>query len=106
MIKLGAVPDNMTEAETAAYIELMQKQNPEIKAGTLNIRLFNDDEVDLELIPETVKFQRIRRITGYLVGTLDRFNNAKYSEVGDRVKHDMSAQIDNAEHSESGLLSE
>ncbi len=32
-------------------------------------------------------FERIRRITGYLVGTLDRFNNAKRSEVGDRVKH-------------------
>lgn len=34
-----------------------------------------------------VKFDRIRRITGYLVGTLDRFNNAKRSEVMDRVKH-------------------
>ena len=35
-----------------------------------------------------VKFERIRRITGYLVGTLDRFNNAKRTEVNDRVKHD------------------
>ncbi len=34
-----------------------------------------------------VGFERIRRITGYLVGTLDRFNNAKRSEVKDRVKH-------------------
>lgn len=33
------------------------------------------------------KFERIRRITGYLVGTLDRFNNAKRAEVEDRVKH-------------------
>lgn len=33
------------------------------------------------------KIERIRRITGYLVGTLDRFNNAKRSEVEDRVKH-------------------
>ena len=32
-------------------------------------------------------FERIRRITGYLVGTLDRFNNAKRKEEGDRVKH-------------------
>ncbi len=32
-------------------------------------------------------FERIRRITGYLVGTLDRFNNAKRAEVDDRVKH-------------------
>ena len=33
------------------------------------------------------KFERIRRITGYLVGTLDRFNDAKTAEVKDRVKH-------------------
>ncbi|WP_376748852.1 anaerobic ribonucleoside triphosphate reductase [Anaerospora hongkongensis] len=32
-------------------------------------------------------FERIRRITGYLVGTLERFNNAKRAEVRDRVKH-------------------
>ena len=34
-------------------------------------------------------FERIRRITGYLVGTLDRFNNAKRSEEHDRVKHSL-----------------
>lgn len=34
-----------------------------------------------------IKFERIRRITGYLVGTLDRFNNAKKAEVKDRVTH-------------------
>ncbi len=32
-------------------------------------------------------FERTRRITGYLVGTLDRFNNAKQAEERDRVKH-------------------
>ena len=40
------------------------------------------DEKDSE-----IKFERIRRITGYLVGTVDRFNNAKQAEVRDRVKH-------------------
>lgn len=34
-----------------------------------------------------VPFERIRRITGYLVGTVDRFNNAKRAEEKDRVKH-------------------
>lgn len=34
-----------------------------------------------------VKFERIRRITGYLVGTIDRFNDGKAAEVKDRVKH-------------------
>lgn len=34
-----------------------------------------------------VGFERIRRITGYLVGTTDHFNNAKRAEERDRVKH-------------------
>lgn len=33
------------------------------------------------------KFERLRRITGYLVGTVDRWNNGKKSELGDRVNH-------------------
>ncbi len=39
------------------------------------------------MVGHGVKFERIRRITGYLVGTLDRFNNAKRAEERDRVKH-------------------
>ena len=44
-------------------------------------------EAKTRLIGEGVKFQRVRRITGYLVGTLDRFNDAKRAEERDRVKH-------------------
>ena len=39
------------------------------------------------LIGQGVKFERIRRVTGYLVGTLDRFNDAKRAEEHERVKH-------------------
>lgn len=42
-------------------------------------------------VGENVKFDRIRRITGYLVGTTDRFNNAKRAEERDRVKHGLGA---------------
>lgn len=42
-------------------------------------------DLDYEFVPQP--FERIRRITGYLVGTLDRFNNAKRAEERDRVKH-------------------
>ena len=42
------------------------------------------------MVGADVKFDRIRRITGYLVGTTDRFNNAKRSEERDRVKHSLS----------------
>ena len=40
-----------------------------------------------KMIGHGVDFERTRRITGYLVGTLDRFNNAKRAEERDRVKH-------------------
>ena len=39
-------------------------------------------------VGEGVNFERIRRITGYLVGTVDRFNNGKKAEEHDRVKHE------------------
>ena len=42
---------------------------------------------DQILVGSNVKFERIRRITGYLVGTLDRFNDGKAAEERDRVKH-------------------
>ena len=50
-------------------------------------------ELEFEVTPkekktgEGVGFERIRRITGYLVGTVDRFNNGKRAEEHDRVKH-------------------
>ena len=39
------------------------------------------------LVGQGVKFERIRRITGYLVGSVDRFNDSKRAEERDRVKH-------------------
>ncbi len=42
------------------------------------------------LVGEGREFDRIRRITGYLVGTMDRWNNAKRAEEKDRVKHSMA----------------
>ena len=50
------------------------------------------DALDVEYLRaaggrNSIPFERIRRITGYLVGTLDRFNDAKRAEERDRVKH-------------------
>ena len=47
----------------------------------------NVEEKKEKLVGEGVGFDRIRRITGYLVGTVDRFNNGKKAEERDRVKH-------------------
>lgn len=38
-------------------------------------------------VGEGVKFERIRRITGYLTTVVDKWNNAKRAEEADRVKH-------------------
>ena len=46
------------------------------------------------IIGKGVKFERIRRVTGYLVGSLDRFNNAKRAEVEDRVKHSITPEAE------------
>ena len=43
--------------------------------------------MDKERLGHGVKFERIRRITGYLTGTVERWCNAKQSELRDRVKH-------------------
>ena len=44
-------------------------------------------EKNTNKLGDGVKFERIRRITGYLVGTMDKWNDAKKAEERDRVKH-------------------
>ena len=50
----------------------------------------NNNVSNAERTGKGVTFERIRRITGYLVGTVDHFNNAKRAEERDRVKHSIS----------------
>lgn len=60
-----------------------------------------------EEIGRGVGFDRIRRITGYLVGTTARWNNAKRAEERDRVKHITARPAEQPEeHDSSGLLEE
>ena len=47
---------------------------------------------DNRTIGEGVGFERIRRITGYLVGTMYKWNNAKRAEEHDRVKHQVTSR--------------
>lgn len=42
------------------------------------------------MVGKGIKFERIRRITGYLTGSVDRWNTAKQAEERDRVKHTIS----------------
>lgn len=58
----------------------------ELHPGTHTLDISVDgDWVDLTY--HITPFDRVRRITGYLVGTVDRWNNAKRAELADRVKH-------------------
>lgn len=87
MITIGKHPE-MSHDELQAYWEHANRAYPD-ERGTVDIE-FDGEFVDLTYNFKErcdAPFQRIRRITGYLVGDLGRFNNAKRSEVKDRVKH-------------------
>ena len=82
----------ISKKEQEAYAEYARNKHPEMRISTLKITV-NGEYVDLTCYYDAVPFQRIRRITGYLVGDLDRFNDAKYAEVEDRVAHDMTLSM-------------
>lgn len=83
------IGQNISEKEKVAYINYAHSRYPGVAIDTLTINVSEDDvELTYEFAP--VKFERIRRITGYLVGTLDRFNDAKRKEEADRVKHSLT----------------
>lgn len=78
---------------------IMMMKNLNIGYGSINhpidrdpkcgyIGIINDKCPKCQRIEDNIKFERIRRITGYLVGSLDQFNDAKKAEEKDRVKHE------------------
>ena len=85
MTAIQVINGSLPEAELQAYLARAEKtygRTP--KAMTVTV---DGDFVDLDYTFDGKPFERIRRITGYLVGTLDRFNNGKRAEEKDRVKH-------------------
>ena len=81
------VHPDITE-DVSEYVEEIKKNNPDKVLKTVEISPADDGEsVEVKYTFDSVGFEGIRRITGYLVGTLDRFNDAKRAEVEDRVKH-------------------
>lgn len=82
-------PDNIPEEIVQAAIAMMEQEEGRRVVEISIRRTENPDEYGITPVFERVPFQRIRRITGYLVGDLGRFNDAKRSEVMDRVKHGM-----------------
>ena len=75
-------------AEIDAYVAYAKR-----KEGTALRKLIihvEGDEVNLEYRLRQEGFERVRRITGYLVGTVDRWNSAKQHELHDRRTHGLA----------------
>ncbi len=84
-VKNGALP----QEELSAYLARAREQyGREPKRMDVTV---DGEFVDIDYTFDAQPFERIRRITGYLVGTLDRFNNGKRAEEHDRVKHRLDA---------------
>ncbi|MBR2283996.1 MAG: hypothetical protein IJ874_06210 [Ruminococcus sp.] len=87
-IKINVIGEALSEEEIRAYIDYGTKKYSDRVIREITIRT-DGDFVDLkfDFVSDDIPFDRIRRITGYLVGTLDRFNDGKRAEEHDRVKH-------------------
>ena len=88
MININVTNGTLPQHEIDHYVAEAKRKYPD------KIITAIDFEVDGEYVNcayhfRSQPFERIRRITGYLVGTLDRFNDAKRHEEADRVKHNI-----------------
>ena len=79
-------PDGLSEEFIRAEIAQAEKEKNR-KARRVEFYRVDDENAREVFYWAPVNFQRIRRITGYLVGTIDRWNDAKRAEEKDRVKH-------------------
>lgn len=90
-MKVGSVDvtihgGEMDELEVQAYIAHIRRTNEGQVVQSLDLTI-DGEYVDMRYKLAPVPFHRIRRITGYLVGSTERWNNAKRAEESDRVKH-------------------
>jgi hypothetical protein len=81
--------ENVSKQEMMGYINYIENETDE-NLASLQISTADEGNVSLDYKLRPAKFERIRRITGYLVGTTDRWNNAKRAEEHDRVKHGLN----------------
>lgn len=83
-MRVNVIGGTVSDEEVQEYISRAEK----LHKGTHTLDIEVDGEF-VNLTYHTYPFDRIRRITGYLVGTVDRWNDAKRSELEDRVKHNV-----------------
>ena len=85
-LKNGNISD-ISQEEKQAYIDYVRQKYPDEIIDEIILEFDDEGYVNIETHKHSIPFNRIRRITGYLVGTLERFNNGKRAEERDRVKH-------------------
>lgn len=84
-IKITIIGEEIPEEEIREYIKRGKDKYGNLLKG---LELHPDgEEIDITYDVTPVHFNRLRRITGYLVGDLGRWNNGKIAEYRDRVKH-------------------
>lgn len=88
-MKINVIGGTMPQQEIDVYVAQLKEANPDKYIKTIDFTL-DGEYVDVKYTYDNVPFERIRRITGYLVGTVDRFNNGKRAEVEDRVTHSLA----------------
>lgn len=76
----------VSDEELQRYVDRDHQLNPYKTLQWMKLEVDGED-VGIHYGYQRVPFDRIRRITGYLVGTMDRWNDAKTAEEHDRVKH-------------------
>ena len=86
MIEITTRGAELEQQEIDAYVHHVQQKLPGNPIKTLDIAV-DGEEVELRYTYESRPMERIRRITGYLVGTMERWNDAKAAEERDRVRH-------------------
>ena len=80
--------DDATEQEARNYIDYVKNRvKTDDTLDEIYVYACDDGKIDLSYQFQGEKFERIRRVTGYLAGTLDRWNDSKQAEEKDRVKH-------------------
>ena len=88
-MKINVTGGTLPQQEIDYYTEAAMKKYPDRTITAIDFDV-DGDSVNCTYHFCDQPFERIRRITGYLVGTLDRFNNAKRAEEADRVKHGLN----------------
>lgn len=84
------ISGNIGQEEANAYIDYLQSKYNR-KLEKLDVKV-DGEYVELDYKFAPVKIERIRRITGYLVGAMDNWNDAKTAEERDRVKHEVVSE--------------